>query len=154
MASPAQGRQHCQLRHSSLQASGLQALHAPLHCASRLSSPRSVHHTLLSLQQALADALKARHRGLFIPPRPEKNPVEGQRAAEEFVQARRAALEKYLTALAAHPTLGSSEVCRGGGGLSMLLPALLCRWFCERCTRVIYLRSSMGNGCAAQQHKN
>ena len=32
--------------------------------------------------QALADLLKLTHRGYFIPPRPEKNPVEGQRASQ------------------------------------------------------------------------
>ena len=35
--------------------------------------------------QALGDLLKTTHRGYFIPPRPEKNPVEGQRASTDFV---------------------------------------------------------------------
>ena len=68
--------------------------------------------------QALADLLKATHRGYFIPPRPEKNPVEGQRAS----QAR----------LHSHPSLRITNVAlprsmvfwlvrfasRPGGGLS------------------------------------
>ena len=62
------------------------------------------------LPQALADMLKAQYRGFFLPPRPEKNPVEGQRASEEFVEVRRVALEKYLNQLAAHPAVVRSEV--------------------------------------------
>ncbi|CAL8464753.1 g4288 [Coccomyxa elongata] len=58
---------------------------------------------------ALADLLKATHRGYFIPPRPEKNPVEGQRAQQEFVEQRRAALQHYLEQLAAHPIISRSE---------------------------------------------
>ena len=62
--------------------------------------------------QALADLLKVTHRGYFIPPRPEKNPVEGQRAQQEFVEQRRAALQHYLEQLAAHPIISRSEVGR------------------------------------------
>ncbi|EIE22906.1 hypothetical protein COCSUDRAFT_66447 [Coccomyxa subellipsoidea C-169] len=58
---------------------------------------------------ALADLLKVTHRGYFIPPRPEKNPVEGQRAQQDFVEQRRAALQHYLEQLAAHPALSRSE---------------------------------------------
>ena len=60
--------------------------------------------------QALHDLLKATHRGYIIPPRPEKNTVEGQRASEEFVEARRANLQRYLNQLAAHPVIGQSQV--------------------------------------------
>ena len=66
-----------------------------------------------TLLQALADMLKGQYRGFFLPPRPEKNPVEGQRASEEFVEIRRAALEKYLNQLAAHPAVVRSEVRPG-----------------------------------------
>lgn len=59
--------------------------------------------------QALGDLLKATHRGYVIPPRPEKSPVEGQRASADFVEARRAALEHYLHQLAAHPVLSRSQ---------------------------------------------
>ncbi|KAG1665676.1 hypothetical protein FOA52_005466 [Chlamydomonas sp. UWO 241] len=58
---------------------------------------------------ALADVLKARFRGFFVSPRPEKNAVEGQRMADAFIEERRAALERYLATLAAHPTIATSE---------------------------------------------
>lgn len=58
---------------------------------------------------ALAELLKVTHRGYFIPPRPEKNPVEGQRASEDFVEQRRSALEKYLQQLAVHPAISQSD---------------------------------------------
>ena len=102
--------------------------------------------------QALADLLKLTHRGYFIPPRPEKNPVEGQRAnqvrslpplcavrdltciademcwgvLQEFVEARRAALQHYMEQLAQHPVISRSEVgdiCRCIGRLFMAGPA-------------------------------
>ena len=62
------------------------------------------------LLQALGDLLKTTHRGYFIPPRPEKNPVEGQRASADFVEGRRTALQHYLEQLAAHPVISQSEV--------------------------------------------
>ena len=40
----------------------------------------SISRCVAMAAQALADLLKLTHRGYFIPPRPEKNPVEGQRA--------------------------------------------------------------------------
>ena len=60
--------------------------------------------------QALSELLKVTHRGYFIPPRPEKNPVEGQRASDDFVEQRRSALEKYLQQLAMHPAISQSNV--------------------------------------------
>lgn len=60
----------------------------------------------------LDQLLKARFRGYFIPPRPEKNAVEGQRMKDDFIEERRAALEKYLNRLAAHPNIGPSEELR------------------------------------------
>ena len=60
--------------------------------------------------QALSELLKVTHRGYFIPPRPEKNPVEGQRATDEFVEVRRNALEKYIIQLAMHPAIAQSDV--------------------------------------------
>jgi len=65
--------------------------------------------TVLS-PQALHELLKQSHRGYIIPPRPEKNTVEGQRASEEFVEGRRGAVQLYLNQLAAHPVIGKSEV--------------------------------------------
>lgn len=59
--------------------------------------------------QALGDLLKATHRGYVIPPRPEKSPVEGQRASADFVEGRRAALEHYLHQLAGHPVISRSQ---------------------------------------------
>ena len=64
----------------------------------------------LVCMQALAELLKVTHRGYFIPPRPEKNPVEGQRASDDFVELRRHALEKYLIQLALHPAIVQSDV--------------------------------------------
>ncbi|PNW78052.1 hypothetical protein CHLRE_10g462300v5 [Chlamydomonas reinhardtii] len=61
---------------------------------------------------ALADLLKARYRGYFVPPRPEKNAVEGQRMTDAFVEERRLALERYLNKLARHPVLSASEELR------------------------------------------
>lgn len=53
---------------------------------------------------------QAQFRGYFVPPRPEKNAVEGQRMSDAFVEERRLALQKYLQKLAAHPAIGPSEV--------------------------------------------
>jgi hypothetical protein len=54
--------------------------------------------------------VQAKFRGYFVPPRPEKNAVEGQRMSDAFVEERRASLQKYLQKLAAHPVIGPSEV--------------------------------------------
>lgn len=59
---------------------------------------------------ALADLLAATHRGYFIPPRPDKHPVEAQRSSTEFVEMRRQLLERYLQKLIEHPVLVQSEV--------------------------------------------
>ncbi|KAF6260499.1 hypothetical protein COO60DRAFT_1684872 [Scenedesmus sp. NREL 46B-D3] len=53
--------------------------------------------------------LQAQFRGYFVPPRPEKNAVEGQRMSDAFVEERRAGLQKYLQRLATHPAIGRSE---------------------------------------------
>ena len=60
--------------------------------------------------QALGSLLKQTHRGYFIPPRPEKNAVEGQRGSPDFVEQRRLALERWLQQLASHPVIGASDV--------------------------------------------
>ena len=63
------------------------------------------------LLQALSSLLKQTLRGYFIPPRPEKKgPVEGQLGSAEFVEQRRASLERWLQQLAAHPVIGASDV--------------------------------------------
>ena len=74
--------------------------------------------------QALGDLLKTTHRGYFIPPRPEKNPVEGQRASADFVEGRRTALQHYLEQLAAHPVISQSEVRRPCYGLPYVSGAM------------------------------
>lgn len=58
-------------------------------------------------------SLQAKFRGYFVPPRPEKNAVEGQRMSDNFVEERRASLQKYLQKLAAHPVIGPSDVRLG-----------------------------------------
>lgn len=76
---------------------------------------RGQHHVRRRFKDfvALANLLGATHRGYFIPPRPDKNPVEGQRASVEFVETRRLLLERYLQLLAEHPVLARSQVVRG-----------------------------------------
>lgn len=61
----------------------------------------------------LSDRLSESHRGFFIPLRPDKNVVDSQMMQkQEFVEQRRAALEKYLCKLAAHPVIQKSEDLR------------------------------------------
>ncbi|KAL7108928.1 hypothetical protein ACP275_06G143800 [Erythranthe tilingii] len=62
---------------------------------------------------ALSDRLAESYRGFFIPLRPDKSVVESQvMQKNEFVEQRRAALEKYLRRLAAHPVMRVSEELR------------------------------------------
>mmetsp|Transcript_2633 Transcript_2633/g.6308 ORF Transcript_2633/g.6308 Transcript_2633/m.6308 type:complete len:569 (-) Transcript_2633:571-2277(-) len=58
---------------------------------------------------ALADRLNKTHRGYFIPPRPDKNVVEGKLHSTEFIEVRRVALQKYLQKLSRHPVLSRSR---------------------------------------------
>ncbi|QDZ17546.1 sorting nexin 2a [Chloropicon primus] len=58
---------------------------------------------------ALADRLRKSHRGYFIPPRPDKNVVEGKLHSTEFIEVRRVALQKYLQKLGKHPVLSRSR---------------------------------------------
>lgn len=61
----------------------------------------------------LADRLSESYRGFFIPARPDKSVVESQvMHKQEFVEQRRAALEKYLRKLAAHPVIRKSDELR------------------------------------------
>ncbi|XP_072996548.1 sorting nexin 2B-like [Typha latifolia] len=58
----------------------------------------------------LADRLAESYRGFFIPTRPDKSVVEGQvMQKHEFVEQRRAEIQKYLRRLAAHPAIGRGE---------------------------------------------
>lgn len=61
----------------------------------------------------LSDRLSEAYRGFFIPVRPDKSVVESQvMQKHEFVEQRRAALEKYLRRLASHPVIRASEELR------------------------------------------
>lgn len=61
----------------------------------------------------LSDRLAESYRGFFIPLRPDKSVVESQvMQKQEFVEQRRAALEKYLRRLAAHPVIRRGEEIR------------------------------------------
>lgn len=61
----------------------------------------------------LSDRLAESYRGFFIPLRPDKSVFESQvMQKNEFVEQRRAALEKYLRRLAAHPVIRKSEELR------------------------------------------
>ena len=53
-------------------------------------------------------------------PRPDKNTLDQQLGKSDFVELRRADLERYLRKLAAHPVVGASEVGRGGVGACWL----------------------------------
>ncbi|MED6136618.1 hypothetical protein PIB30_057624, partial [Stylosanthes scabra] len=61
----------------------------------------------------LSDRLAESYRGYFVPVRPDKSTVESQvMQKQEFVEQRRAAVEKYLRKLAAHPVIRRSEELR------------------------------------------
>ncbi|KAH7445393.1 hypothetical protein KP509_01G006700 [Ceratopteris richardii] len=61
----------------------------------------------------LADRLAEAYRGYFIPARPDKSIVESQvMQKQEFIEQRRAAIEKYLCRLANHPILRMSDELR------------------------------------------
>ena len=61
----------------------------------------------------LADRLAESYRGYFIPARPDKGVVEGHlMQKEDFIEQRRAALEKYLYRLANHPVIRFSDELR------------------------------------------
>ena len=60
---------------------------------------------------ALSERLSETCRGLFVPVRPDKSVVL-ERQSEQFVEQRRAQLEKYLNQLAAHPAIRRSEALR------------------------------------------
>ncbi|CAM6128815.1 unnamed protein product [Calypogeia fissa] len=57
----------------------------------------------------LHDRLVEKHKGLFIPPIPEKSAVEKFRFSAEFIEVRRRALEVFVNRIASHPKLRSSE---------------------------------------------
>lgn len=51
----------------------------------------------------------------FLPARPDKNMIESRRMTDTFIEERRAALQRYLNRLAAHPTAARSEVSNESG---------------------------------------
>ncbi|KAI8467443.1 MAG: hypothetical protein J3K34DRAFT_430665 [Monoraphidium minutum] len=62
---------------------------------------------------ALSRLLDGLLPGAILPARPERNFVEGRlRMAPPFVEQRRAAMERYLNRLAAHPEVARSEALR------------------------------------------
>ena len=59
---------------------------------------------------SLADRLRTNYKGYVVPPRPEKSMVEGQvMQSKDFIDDRRASLEKYLQRLVLHPVIGKSK---------------------------------------------
>ena len=59
---------------------------------------------------ALANKLRTNYKGYVVPPRPEKSVVEGQvMQSKDFIDERRASLEKYLQKLVQHPVIGTSK---------------------------------------------
>ncbi|KAF8069565.1 SNX2B [Scenedesmus sp. PABB004] len=68
---------------------------------------------------SLSNLLPRLLHGSLLPARPAKNLVEGHwRMTDAFVEARRAALERYLNRLTAHPHASRSEVTHRGGGVA------------------------------------
>jgi len=59
---------------------------------------------------ALSDALAAALPGCMLPARPKRDALGARRAGPDFLEARRAALERYLNRLARHAQAASSEV--------------------------------------------
>ena len=55
------------------------------------------------------------HPGYIVPPRPNRNALEGARMQARFIEERSAGCHRFLNKLAVHPVLGDSEV-RGEGG--------------------------------------
>lgn len=53
---------------------------------------------------------QVRLRGYFLPPRPQRNAVEGQLMADSFIEERRTGLERYLQRLVEHEAVMRSEV--------------------------------------------
>mmetsp|Transcript_38886 Transcript_38886/g.86490 ORF Transcript_38886/g.86490 Transcript_38886/m.86490 type:complete len:651 (-) Transcript_38886:1015-2967(-) len=56
--------------------------------------------------------LHTEYRGYFIPPLPQKSFIEGKIASEDFLRLRRADLQAFLRAVAAHPVLRESEILK------------------------------------------
>lgn len=70
----------------------------PYVCVHRTHDGRCAHSCMLGLLAAhvfrlpktkLCRCVQHKYRGYFVPPRPEKNAVEGQRMTDAFVEERR-----------------------------------------------------------------
>lgn len=64
---------------------------------------------------SLSDLLAEKYRGYFLFSRPDKGALEGiaaGRSEVEFIEMRRAELEKYLRKLLCHPEIGKSDELR------------------------------------------
>ncbi|XP_068663739.1 sorting nexin 1-like isoform X2 [Aristolochia californica] len=60
----------------------------------------------------LRDRLCEKHKGIFIPPLPEKSAVEKFRFTAEFIEMRCQALDIFINRIASHPELQQSEDLR------------------------------------------
>eukprot|EP00879_Flechtneria_rotunda_P002248 GHRR01002436.1.p1 GENE.GHRR01002436.1~~GHRR01002436.1.p1 ORF type:complete len:478 (+),score=184.33 GHRR01002436.1:327-1760(+) len=56
----------------------------------------------------LEQQLSEKHKGVIIPPLPEKNAVQKFQMSQEFIEERRRALQVFLNRAAAHPALATS----------------------------------------------
>eukprot|EP00882_Tetradesmus_deserticola_P028606 GHRQ01031874.1.p1 GENE.GHRQ01031874.1~~GHRQ01031874.1.p1 ORF type:complete len:359 (+),score=175.37 GHRQ01031874.1:31-1077(+) len=56
----------------------------------------------------LESQLAEKHRGIILPPLPEKNAVQKFQMSQEFIEDRRRALQVFLNRAAAHPVLAKS----------------------------------------------
>eukprot|EP00879_Flechtneria_rotunda_P012488 GHRR01013040.1.p1 GENE.GHRR01013040.1~~GHRR01013040.1.p1 ORF type:complete len:596 (+),score=245.09 GHRR01013040.1:197-1984(+) len=78
------------------------------HFSSSRLSVRRRFRDFVSLSNLLPKLL----HGSFLPARPPKNMIEARRLTDTFIEERRAALERYLNRLAAHPATARSEALR------------------------------------------
>jgi len=62
---------------------------------------------------ALSNVLNENYRGCFVPPRPHRSWYKGKLLKRpKFIEERRVLLERYLRALASHPTISLSDELR------------------------------------------
>lgn len=61
----------------------------------------------------LSNLLNENYRGFFVPPRPHRSWYQGKFLMKpKFIEERRVLLERYLKALASHPTISNSAELR------------------------------------------
>lgn len=61
----------------------------------------------------LSNLLNENYRGYFVPPRPHRSWYQGKLLKKpKFIEERRVLLERYLRALASHPTISTSNELR------------------------------------------